>query len=185
MLSRRESPIAITEWQWDEIVKHYAPNGTCSCCGQVAELTIDHVAPTSLGGYNIVSNVQPLCRECNARKNNYVVTDYRPDRGAYARMIELKAILEVLSYDLGTREFGSLLEMQRGLQVVSQSEEQPARVDQITKYGRVRQFIQDHIEREKRVPSCTEIALSLGVSEAYAGGVRKDWLEECMVSEDM
>ncbi|MGH3145755.1 MAG: HNH endonuclease [Rubrobacter sp.] len=50
---------------------------TCLCCGSSDKpLTPDHVVPLSLGGSNLIANIQPLCRSCNARKNVKVV-DYR------------------------------------------------------------------------------------------------------------
>lgn len=49
----------------------------CLRCGDKdAPLTPDHVVPLSLGGSNWISNIQPLCRSCNSRKNVKVI-DYR------------------------------------------------------------------------------------------------------------
>ena len=49
----------------------------CLCCGSAAKpLTLDPVVPLSLGGSNLITNIQPLCRSCNSRKNAKVV-DYR------------------------------------------------------------------------------------------------------------
>ncbi|CAN5210644.1 hypothetical protein BH24ACT19_BH24ACT19_01930 [soil metagenome] len=41
-------------------------------------LTPDHVVPLSLGGSNLIVNIQPLRGKCNSWKNIKVV-DYRPD----------------------------------------------------------------------------------------------------------
>jgi 5-methylcytosine-specific restriction endonuclease McrA len=50
----------------------------CLLCGDKdAPLTPDHVIPLSLGGSNWISNIQPLCRRCNSRKNIKEI-DYRP-----------------------------------------------------------------------------------------------------------
>ncbi len=50
----------------------------CLRCGDKdAPLTPDHVIPLTLGGSNWISNIQPLCRRCNSRKNIKII-DYRP-----------------------------------------------------------------------------------------------------------
>ena len=52
----------------------------CLRCGaKDVLLTPDHVVPLSLGGSNLISNMQPLCGRCNSWKNVKVV-DYRPDK---------------------------------------------------------------------------------------------------------
>ena len=49
----------------------------CLRCGDKdAPLTPDHVVPLSLGSSNWISNIQPLCRRCNSRKNIKII-DYR------------------------------------------------------------------------------------------------------------
>lgn len=48
----------------------------CLVCGS-SNVTIDHVKPTSIGGFDTLDNIQPLCLSCNARKN-YREIDYRP-----------------------------------------------------------------------------------------------------------
>lgn len=49
----------------------------CLCCGEMKKLTVDHVLPISKGGRNDISNIQPLCLECNIRKHDRHI-DYRP-----------------------------------------------------------------------------------------------------------
>lgn len=49
----------------------------CLCCGKDdVNLTMDHVMPVSMGGRNLIENIQPLCGSCNSRKNNKFI-DYR------------------------------------------------------------------------------------------------------------
>lgn len=48
----------------------------CLCCGKVVKLEADHVIPIVQGGTNDISNIQPLCRSCNASKSDKAI-DYR------------------------------------------------------------------------------------------------------------
>jgi 5-methylcytosine-specific restriction endonuclease McrA len=73
-----------TNEQWDSLIKYYSPNHQCLCCGNVVDrLEIDHVTPITKEGTNYITNIQPLCRSCNASKNNNFI-DYRHDFGLYA-----------------------------------------------------------------------------------------------------
>ena len=40
----------------------------CLHCGEVENLTLDHIHPYSLGGEDTFENLQTLCRSCNSRK---------------------------------------------------------------------------------------------------------------------
>jgi 5-methylcytosine-specific restriction endonuclease McrA len=40
----------------------------CNMCKTIEDLTIDHIKPLSKGGTNEISNLQILCRRCNAIK---------------------------------------------------------------------------------------------------------------------
>jgi 5-methylcytosine-specific restriction endonuclease McrA len=51
--------------------------GRCAACGAGGPLEPDHVVPISWGGSNWPSNLQPLCRSCNASKGDRHATDYR------------------------------------------------------------------------------------------------------------
>lgn len=53
---------------WGEKLK--ALGGKCLECGTTDDITIDHIIPLSVGGSNHITNLQPLCRVCNSRKNN-------------------------------------------------------------------------------------------------------------------
>jgi superfamily II DNA or RNA helicase len=52
---------------------------TCLCCGKKRgrglRLDVDHILPVSMGGKNALSNLQTLCRDCNALKGQTTV-DY-------------------------------------------------------------------------------------------------------------
>lgn len=47
----------------------------CQSCGQTnqqTELTIDHIIPLARGGSHDLSNLQTLCRSCNAKKRHHL-----------------------------------------------------------------------------------------------------------------
>lgn len=48
----------------------------CLCCGATKRIEADHVIPLSKGGPDILENLQPLCRTCNASKATSTI-DYR------------------------------------------------------------------------------------------------------------
>lgn len=66
---------SISESQWQEVKRKY--DFRCLRCGKKKPLTLDHVVPISKGGCHEVSNIQPLCLECNSSKSTKD-TDYRP-----------------------------------------------------------------------------------------------------------
>lgn len=42
----------------------------CIICGHSGDTEVDHVVPKKLGGIHEESNLQPLCRVCNAIKRD-------------------------------------------------------------------------------------------------------------------
>jgi 5-methylcytosine-specific restriction endonuclease McrA len=65
----------ITDQEWADLCDKYG--NKCLRCGKSnVKLTIDHVVPISLGGKNVIENVQPLCLSCNSSKHTKVI-DYR------------------------------------------------------------------------------------------------------------
>jgi 5-methylcytosine-specific restriction endonuclease McrA len=49
----------------------------CQSCGTTQTLTIDHIIPLAKGGSNDVSNLQTLCRSCNAQKRDRLDPRFR------------------------------------------------------------------------------------------------------------
>lgn len=64
-----------TAQEWSELCAKY--DHRCLACGRKRRLTIDHVVPVSKGGRNDISNIQPLCFQCNRIKQARII-DYRP-----------------------------------------------------------------------------------------------------------
>jgi len=55
----------------------------CWRCGEVDNLTLDHIVPRSWGGNSSIHNLQLLCFECNEEKGS-TIADYRPYRPSLA-----------------------------------------------------------------------------------------------------
>ncbi len=66
-----------THAQWLSLCKKF--HNRCVCCGvSGVPLTKDHVIPLSRPSCtHDISNIQPLCRPCNSRKNDAHTVDYR------------------------------------------------------------------------------------------------------------
>lgn len=65
-----------TAKEWRALCAKY--DHRCLCCGEAKRLTPDHVVPIAKGGSNDISNIQPLCLDCNLRKHTQTI-DYRPN----------------------------------------------------------------------------------------------------------
>jgi 5-methylcytosine-specific restriction endonuclease McrA len=57
-----------TAEQWETLKIAYGER--CAYCGQVTELTQDHVIPLAQGGEHTALNIVPACQPCNSRKGN-------------------------------------------------------------------------------------------------------------------
>jgi hypothetical protein len=65
-----------TESEWENLKRVY--NYRCLCCENQLPLEVDHIVPVMKNGTNDISNIQPLCRSCNAKKSAKII-DYRWD----------------------------------------------------------------------------------------------------------
>jgi 5-methylcytosine-specific restriction endonuclease McrA len=61
--------------EWNNLINFYGK--ICLSCGSKPKrLEIDHVVPLALGGSDFISNIQPLCKRCNSKKQTTVI-DFR------------------------------------------------------------------------------------------------------------
>lgn len=75
---KKQAEGSYTLKDWNELCSYY--DYTCLRCGRREpdiKLTADHVVPLSQGGFNDITNIQPLCHSCNASKHDKTI-DYRP-----------------------------------------------------------------------------------------------------------
>lgn len=70
----RSSEGSYTAQEWYALCAKY--DNKCLRCGEKKKLTPDHVIPVSKGGTSYISNIQPLCFNCNAWKKDKTI-DYR------------------------------------------------------------------------------------------------------------
>lgn len=68
-----------THAEWIQLCERY--DHCCLACGQRKPLSPDHIVPVSRGGSSDISNIQPLCVDCNKRKSARTI-DYRTPRQA-------------------------------------------------------------------------------------------------------
>lgn len=81
-------PSDVTVADWLKLLEVF--DRSCPFCGgKPGVLDLDHLVPIHLGGYNVVGNIVPICRPCNAQKS-------RKSPEAFAREvgIDLGPIIE-------------------------------------------------------------------------------------------
>lgn len=61
-------PSDITVDDWKKLLEVF--DRKCPFCGGKPDVfDLDHLIPIHLGGFNVVGNIVPICRPCNAQKN--------------------------------------------------------------------------------------------------------------------
>ncbi|WP_018587540.1 HNH endonuclease [Salinispora arenicola] len=68
--------------------------GPCISCGAPASQA-DHIRPISRGGLDTADNLVPACQACNNDKRAKLLTEWRPDRVAYAAASSTKIAAEL------------------------------------------------------------------------------------------
>lgn len=82
-----------TESEWQALCTWFG--NQCLSCGEIENLTVDHVVPLIKGGRNSIDNLQPLCFSCNCKKQAKTI-DYR-DPDILAAFLESLHAIEHLS----------------------------------------------------------------------------------------
>ena len=55
------------KWEWEELCNEFG--NRCVRCGIKGKaLEKDHIIPIYQGGSDLITNIQPLCKECNTSK---------------------------------------------------------------------------------------------------------------------
>jgi 5-methylcytosine-specific restriction endonuclease McrA len=57
---------------WKNILERHG--NKCADCGTTENITIDHIHPISKNGKNNKNNIQPLCRSCNSKKSDKIIS---------------------------------------------------------------------------------------------------------------
>lgn len=60
-----------TDSEWRSLLSMF--NGKCVDCGTKQKIEKDHIVPLSKGGSDLIENIIPRCRSCNASKGNRIV----------------------------------------------------------------------------------------------------------------
>jgi 5-methylcytosine-specific restriction endonuclease McrA len=68
----REKTGRITLKEWQNKLQEY--NHSCAFCQIKENLEQDHIIPLAKGGEHKITNIQPLCRSCNAKKHIKVIS---------------------------------------------------------------------------------------------------------------
>lgn len=83
-----DTPGWFTYEQWEKLVRYYCGDSLlCISCGEQVKLIIpDHIESASIGGSNWITNIQPICVNCNSKKRSEIL-DFRPDKGEFANIL--------------------------------------------------------------------------------------------------
>lgn len=78
---------AVREWQ-----KEFEKPSECIYCGNVIDLTTEHILPRNCGGEDVVENVVRVCKSCNSSKGGKRLYEWRglDDKDKHHRIAEGK-----------------------------------------------------------------------------------------------
>lgn len=60
----------LREWLWQRVGLNAIPCPYCGAPIDIVSLTLDHIHPRSIGGDFSLSNMQPICKDCNSMKGD-------------------------------------------------------------------------------------------------------------------
>jgi len=66
---------SFTPGDWLVLIEFWG--GRCAYCGEQGPLEADHRIPLARGGTNVIANILPACRRCNARKHLMTEEQFR------------------------------------------------------------------------------------------------------------
>lgn len=72
---RRAAEGHLSPREWLDLVAQY--DGRCAYCGGSGPLEADHRVPLARGGTNLIDNILPACRPCNARQHLLTESEFR------------------------------------------------------------------------------------------------------------
>jgi 5-methylcytosine-specific restriction endonuclease McrA len=111
---------SFTNIEWEGLKRYY--DFRCHCCRKQepeVKLEKDHIVPVSLGGLNIIENIQPLCVRCNRIKKARIIA-YRVNR--FHSLVRMRERLESIlrkraALGLLDIEFTRMLAFELGVQL--------------------------------------------------------------------
>lgn len=94
----------------DEKLKLHAER-KCSYCGDINNLTLDHIFPQSLGGKDEGDNLILACKSCNSSKGKKDLMEWMDFRGKFLPLMIIRRYLKLtISYCLENDLMGKRIE---------------------------------------------------------------------------
>ncbi len=95
------------EWELIRQQVFVRDGGMCVRCGQTnKQLTVDHIKPKSLGGENVLGNLQTLCSDCHEKKHNRKIFDKEFDADPeYGKDVKLTGKVTTIVEAINDKDF--------------------------------------------------------------------------------
>lgn len=71
-LKKNNGTFYISKKEIDKIL-----SSKCIICEKQENITLDHIVPISRGGSHSIGNIQPMCLECNTKKINKTMVEFK------------------------------------------------------------------------------------------------------------